>query len=51
MCRVGSHWLLTMVGGRPGYVTRISCLDVLSNEGKPLWHDTFYYTLNQIPER
>ncbi|MBI3875408.1 MAG: hypothetical protein HY300_05520 [Verrucomicrobia bacterium] len=41
---------LTLEGWKPGYVTLVRGLDVKSAEGKPLWHDTFYYTLNQIPK-
>ena len=40
---------LTLEGLRTGYVTRVRVLDVKSAEGSSLWHDTFYYTLNQIP--
>jgi len=39
---------LTLEGWRAGYVTMVRGLDVTSAEGKKLWHDTFYYTLNQI---
>jgi hypothetical protein len=40
---------LTLEGLRAGYVTRVRVLEVKSTEGFSLWHDTFYYTLNQIP--
>lgn len=40
---------LVLEGWRPGYVTTVRCLDVQNAEGEPLLHDTFYYTLNQIP--
>jgi hypothetical protein len=40
---------LILEGLRTGYVTRVRVLDVKSAEGSSLWHDTFYYTLNQIP--
>ena len=41
---------LTLEGWKPGYVTLVRGLDVTSAEGRKLWHDTFYYTLNQIPK-
>ena len=40
---------LTLEGLRTGYVTRVRVLDVKSAQGSSLWHDTFYYTLNQLP--
>lgn len=40
---------LKLAGLRAGYVARINALDAVSAEGEPLRHDTFYYTLNQIP--
>jgi hypothetical protein len=41
---------LVLSGWKPGYVTLVRGLDVKSGEGKALWHDTFYYTLNEIPK-
>lgn len=41
---------LTVEGWKAGYVTMIRCLDVASAKGGELWHDTFWYTLNQIPK-
>ena len=35
---------------REGHVTQVRCFDVISEAGKDLWHDTFHYTLNQIPK-
>jgi hypothetical protein len=34
----------------PGYVVMLRALDVTDARGKKLWHDTFHYTLNQIPK-
>ncbi|MBU6401318.1 MAG: PQQ-dependent sugar dehydrogenase [Verrucomicrobia bacterium] len=34
-----------------GFVTRVHAMDVKGADGQPLWHDTFYYTLNQIPAK
>ena len=37
--------------GRGGKaVTLVRGLDVRSADGRKLWHDTFHYTLNQIPK-
>ena len=41
---------LTLDGWREGYVTTVRAYDVLNRDGKPLRHDTFYYTLNRIPK-
>jgi glucose/arabinose dehydrogenase len=41
---------LKLEGWKAGYVTTVRSLDIKSAEGKPLWHDTFYYTLNSIPK-
>lgn len=41
---------LQIDGLKPGYVTAITANDVHSAAGSLLWHDTFYYTLNQIPK-
>ncbi len=41
---------LKLEGWKPGYVTLVRGLDVRSAGGKKLWHDTFHYTLNQIPK-
>jgi len=40
---------LKLEGWKPGFVTLVRGLDVKSAEGKKLWHDTFWYTLNSIP--
>ena len=37
-------------GCQAGYVVMLRALDVTSADGKKLWHDTFHYTLNQIPK-
>lgn len=47
----GLHVRLTLEGAKTGFVTWVRCQDIVSAEGKPLWHDGFYYTLNQIPNR
>ncbi|MCD6052632.1 MAG: auracyanin-A, partial [Verrucomicrobia bacterium] len=41
---------LTVEGWKTGYVTMVRCLDVANEEGKKLRHDTFWYTLNQLPK-
>jgi glucose/arabinose dehydrogenase len=41
---------LQLSGWKAGHVTMVRGLDVRSAEGKKLWNDTFYYTLNQIPK-
>ena len=41
---------LVLDGWKPGFVTAIQLLDVESGDGDFLWHETFYYTLNQIPK-
>jgi glucose/arabinose dehydrogenase len=41
---------LRMPGLRAGYVTAVRILEVKSDEGRSLWHDTFYYTLNRVPD-
>ena len=40
---------LSLSGWREGDVTQVKCYDVMSEAGNALWHDTFHYTLNQIP--
>ena len=40
---------LKLEGWKPGYVTLVRGLDLRSADGRKLWHDTFHYTLNQIP--
>ena len=40
---------LSLSGWREGNVTQVKCYDVMSEAGNALWHDTFHYTLNQIP--
>ncbi len=42
---------LVVEGWKAGYVTTVRAADVRSASGKPLWHDTFWYTLNRIPKR
>jgi len=42
---------LALDGWKKGYVTAVRSLDVRSKSGDKLWHDTFYYTLNQIPAK
>ncbi|MEW6304749.1 MAG: PQQ-dependent sugar dehydrogenase [Verrucomicrobiota bacterium] len=41
---------LKLEGWKAGYVTMVRCLDVTNADGKKLWQDTFWYTLNQIPK-
>jgi len=41
---------LTLNGWREGHVTQVKCYDIMSEAGNLLWHDTFHYTLNQIPQ-
>ena len=41
---------LALSGWKPGHVTQIRCFDVVNDGGEPLWHDTFHYTLNEIPK-
>jgi glucose/arabinose dehydrogenase len=36
---------------KPGYVASIQVSDLTAASGKPIWHDTFYYTLNEIPRK
>jgi len=40
---------LKLSGWRAGSVLRVQAPAVRSAAGRPLWHDTFYYTLNRIP--
>ena len=40
---------LRLSGWKRGHVTRVRCYDVLNAAGEGLWHDTFHYTLNEIP--
>ena len=40
---------LSLSGWREGNVTQVKCYDVMSEAGNARWHDTFHYTLNQIP--
>ena len=40
---------LSLDGAKTGFVTWVRCADVLSATGELLWHDTFYYTMNQVP--
>ncbi len=46
----GKSVKLVLNGWRAGYVTMVRCLDVQNRRAEPLHHDTFYYTLNQIPK-
>ncbi len=41
---------LALAGWKTGYVTMVRCLDVANADGKKLRHDTFWYTLNQLPK-
>jgi glucose/arabinose dehydrogenase len=41
---------LKLDGWRAGYVAAIRALDVTNTDGKPLRHETCWYTLNQIPK-
>jgi glucose/arabinose dehydrogenase len=41
---------LKLSGWKPGYVTSVRSPSLRSADGHKLWHDTFYYTLNQIPK-
>ena len=41
---------LKLAGWKPGYITAVRALDVRDAKGGKLWNDTFYYTLNQIPQ-
>jgi len=41
---------LWLNGWRAGYVTAVRIVGVTSSAGQGLWHDTFYYTLNRLPE-
>ncbi len=41
---------LALGGTKLGYVTMVRALDLQSAAGKPLWHETFYYTLNHLPQ-
>ena len=41
---------LSLSGLKNGFVTMVRCLDVTNTNGKKLRHDTFWYTLNQLPE-
>ena len=41
---------LSLKGWRAGYVTAVRMVGVRSAAGRGLWHDTFYYTLNHVPE-
>ncbi|MFT4688749.1 MAG: glucose/arabinose dehydrogenase [Limisphaerales bacterium] len=42
---------LHVKGWKTGYVTMVRGLDVRSKRGEKLWHNTFWYTLNAIPDR
>src|SRR2546429_4354460 len=41
---------LSLKGWRAGYVTAVRVVGGRSAAGRGLWHDTFYYTLNHVPE-
>ena len=47
---VGLKVRLRLDGWKAGYVTAVRSLDARSATGEKLWHDTFYYTLNRIPQ-
>ncbi|MDP7051833.1 MAG: PQQ-dependent sugar dehydrogenase [Verrucomicrobiota bacterium] len=40
---------LKLSSWQPGHVTQVRCFDVFNEGGESLWHDTFHYTLNEIP--
>ncbi len=42
--------ILKLTGCKPGFVTAVRSKMVKNLQGASLWHDTFYYTLNQIPK-
>ena len=35
---------------KEGYVTEFRIFDILNDKDKELWHNTFHYTLNQLPK-
>ena len=41
---------LKLSGWKAGFVTAVRSKSARSAQGHALWHDTFYYTLNQIPK-
>lgn len=41
---------LKLHGLKTGYVTAVRGLDIRSEDGAKLWHNTLYYTLNRIPQ-
>ena len=41
---------LTIDNLKEGYVTEFRCFDILNDNEEELWHNTFHYTLNQLPE-
>ncbi|MGE9270867.1 MAG: hypothetical protein ACQKBU_08695, partial [Verrucomicrobiales bacterium] len=45
----GKSVRLTIDGLVQGHVHQLDCPGVTSSNGKPLWHDTGWYTLNEIP--
>ncbi len=49
--RDGLKVSLKLNGHKAGYVTAVRGLDIRSESGAKLWHDTFYYTLNRIPKK
>ena len=40
---------LTIDSLKEGYVTEFRCFDILNDNDEELWHNTFHYTLNQLP--
>lgn len=46
----GMRVTLALDGWKTGFVTAVQLLDVESGDGDFIWHETFYYTLNQIPK-
>lgn len=41
---------LTIDNLKEGYVTEFRCFDILNDNDEELWHNTFHYTLNQLPK-
>ena len=46
----GKKVRLDLAGLKSGYVTAFTLGGFVSAEGEPLWHETFHYTLNNIPK-
>jgi glucose/arabinose dehydrogenase len=45
----GPRSILLYAGLEPGFVTRVRMPDIRSKDGRPLLHDEFAYTINQLP--